>query len=877
MPDGVPERPGEAPLPHLIVPWRASDQSYRGRSGGSPKKVREIANRSGHAARLSSELATAEEAAREQQAEVADDVRPDGFALAVDGWSDEPGYALALASLDAHGAKLLSVQPASGQSAERAVLWLPYAAVQRFFQRIEQYATEETRTGKPKNLPFIANIAELRLAILRDLWQEEDHFPDPDEPRWWELWLARFTREHQPDSVLKAVAAQREWPVVSETLAFPDNVITLVRTSATELGTILNTSAIPSELHKARVASEILGLDQYFQRDLIAELATRIDAAPARSAAVCVLDTGLMSAHPLLRASIDTTDSALDGVDPADRAGHGTQMAGLTLFGDLDHDLKSSERVALRHRLESIKVILGSHDVKTDPVMYGTISATAAARVEVAEPGRRRAFSMAVTADDSHGSDGRPTSWSASLDALAFGTDIRPTDTGIELLTRPDPQAARLFVVSAGNVPWEQHGLADHLTVSDTSSIQSPAQAWNVLTVGACTELTQPPSDPAFRGWTTVAAAGELAPFSRTSMLFRRSWPIKPDVVLEGGNLIVSPSGTPNAHHDVSILTTSNSEFKLLTTANATSAATAQAARLAAIAMETYPNLWPEAVRALLVHSAEWTPAMRSRIGAARTQDERLRLIRRYGWGVPTHQRVLASASNSVTLIVQDEFLPFEHGTSGISMRALRLHRLPWPEEQLRDLFSAKVRLRVTLSYFVEPNPCQPRLAGKVPVRLSWSPLRRQASGGEPGRVPASHPQRGRAGGDPFDTAGQQPRRPLGSRQPDAQLRLAARRHLDRNRRRARRQRIHRRHPGRRLVEGQQPPRPRRAAGSLRAACFAANGSRGSRHLHPDRDADRCSCGDRHLTLISGWMRAFPHPDESMTSLSSHEQAIMTI
>lgn len=38
-------------------------------------------------------------------------------------------------------------------------------------------------------------------------------------------------------------------------------------------------------------------------------------------------------------------------------------------------------------------------------------------------------------------------------------------------------------------------------------------------------------------------------------------------------------------------------------------------------------------------------------------------------------------------------------------MRALRLHRLPWPGEQLRDLFGAKVRLRVTLSYFVEPNP----------------------------------------------------------------------------------------------------------------------------------------------------------------------------
>jgi hypothetical protein len=45
-------------------------------------------------------------------------------------------------------------------------------------------------------------------------------------------------------------------------------------------------------------------------------------------------------------------------------------------------------------------------------------------------------------------------------------------------------------------------------------------------------------------------------------------------------------------------------------------------------------------------------------------------------------------------------------------MRTLRLHRLPWPGEQLRDLFGAKVRLRVTLSYFVAPNPSPRSAAG---------------------------------------------------------------------------------------------------------------------------------------------------------------------
>jgi hypothetical protein len=35
----------------------------------------------------------------------------------------------------------------------------------------------------------------------------------------------------------------------------------------------------------------------------------------------------------------------------------------------------------------------------------------------------------------------------------------------------------------------------------------------------------------------------------------------------------------------------------------------------------------------------------------------------------------------------------------------MKLHRLPWPREQLAGLGAAPVELRATLSYFVEPNP----------------------------------------------------------------------------------------------------------------------------------------------------------------------------
>jgi Subtilase family len=722
MTERTPEPPGRAELPHILVPWVATEQSYRGRGMGGKNPLRQIGDRRGHADKLKGELETARDVALGRVAAVAPEIAAGGFALSVEGWSDEPGYKLAVQSLDTSGAKLLSVTPETSQSPDRAVVWLPFDAVSKFFTKIDQFATETTSQGNPRNQALVANIAELRLAMLHDLWQEEEQFPDPNETRWWELWLARLAHAPRsversapgPDIVLRAIAAEHEWPIAQQTLSFPENVVALVRASATELTTILSTNAVPSELHRARVTSEILDLDSSFQKDLVSDLQSRFTPAGADAAAVCVLDTGLMRGHPLLQASTDYSRSALPG-EPGDHvpdhAGHGTAMAGLALFGDLEHQLNGTGPVMLRHRIEAVKVIRDNHDTTTPPEMYPAVVATAAASVE--DQSRRRAFSMAITVDDVRGTDGRPTAYSASLDALAFGTDIAPGSEGVELLGDPDPQASRLFVVSAGNVDRSEWK-TDHLAVSDVSRVQNPAQAWNVLTVGAYTEKATLPGNQSFQGWSTVAEKGELSPFSRTSMTFGRNWPVKPDIVMEGGNLLVDASGTEFDTHDcVSQLTTRNSPFGLLTTTNATSAATAQVARLAAVAMEQYPALWPESVRGLLVHAAEWTPAMwqhfterGSDFNPRDRKGDRLRLLRRYGWGVPTEERVLASAASSVTLLIQDEFRPFEPGSSGLTMRALRLHRLPWPREQLTGLpLDANVRMRVTLSYFVEPNP----------------------------------------------------------------------------------------------------------------------------------------------------------------------------
>src|SRR5262249_21420471 len=152
------------------------------------------------------------------------------------------------------------------------------------------------------------------------------------------------------------------------------------------------------------------------------------------------------------------------------------------------------------------------------------------------------------------------------------------------------------------------------------------------------------------------APAQDMSPCSRTSVGIR-VWPIKPDIVLEGGNMAFPPNRQEaDCADDLSLLTTFNRpQDRLFTTTGDTSAATALGARMAAQIMAEKSELWPETVRALMVHSAEWTPAMTARLPAAPTKTDYGTLVARYGYGVPDVERALLSLDNDVTMVVESQ------------------------------------------------------------------------------------------------------------------------------------------------------------------------------------------------------------------------------
>ena len=578
-----------------------------------------------------------------------------------------------------------------------------------------RYETKEHKTSKrPRHQDLVESIDQLRLATEYDLWTDDTAFPETTELMWWEVWLFH-------DSTAPPETTQREFEDVASTsglsvnprrVVFPDRVVVLVH------GTFESWQSNPrlllsvAELRRAKaLAGAYVSLGPGAQAEIVAEALDGIAPPPADAPAVCILDTGVDRQHPLLDVALAAEDAqAVNptwGSDDHDQDKHGTGMAGIALFGHLTGSLMSGGPVILTHRLESVKILprVGGND----PQLYGNITQEAVARAETTAPERKRVGCLAVTADSRDG--GVPSSWSGALDQMCAGGS---------LVGEP-----KLICVAAGNLrdeivsPLFEYPVLD----GDASGVEDPGQAWNAMTVGAFTELVSI-QDADFDGYEPIAPAGDISPTSRTSLAWpdekQKGWPLKPDIVMEGGNWAATTGGIRDCPDDLGLLTTIvHPSGRLLTVTRDTSPATAAAARLSALVWAQYPSLWPETIRGLVVHSARWTPAMYERFpGSAKSVIQQR--LRAYGYGVPNLENALYSAENAATLLFEGQLQPYTRDGSDVKTKEMHVHELPWPQQVLEDLGGETVRMKVTLSYFVEPSP----------GRRGWTRRHRYASHG---------------------------------------------------------------------------------------------------------------------------------------------------
>lgn len=591
-----------------------------------------------------------------------------------------------------------------------ATVFVPESKREYYLRKVRDYATEDRviyekdeqgnnrlddagnpieKSRRPRNEALIASIEAARLAQTTSLYTDDpDLFPEVGQAIWWEVWL-----RHEGRIAFEHAAGRLGVEVRDHRVDFPERQVCLAHVTPERLGLIVgNTDAI-AELRLARDTPALfMGMDGAEQTEWSDELAGRIVAPHADAPAVCILDSGTTRLHPLITPALLPGDQQAWTADwnPDDTSpqwqGHGTQLSGIALYGDLADILAGNGPVALTTRLESVKIL--PDNGANDPDLYGYITSSAIGRAEVQQPARPRAFCLAVTSTGDYWR-GRPSSWSATIDDLAYGNG--------------DDQ--RLIAVSAGNI-GAYYPAVEYLNQNDTAGIESPAQAWNALTIGAFTEKCTI-TDPTFHGWTAMAPTGDLAPSSRTSVPWQHDWPIKPDIVLEGGNHGIDPAGGNGDHlDDLALLTTYNRPLlRPFTVTGDTSAATALGARMAAQILADKPDLWPETVRALMVHSAQWTPAMLGHLPDNPNRSHWRLLLRRYGYGAPDLERAVRSLSSDVTMVIESELQPYALNGTQIRSRDMMVHDLPWPKEALNARGETAVEMRVTLSYFVEPNP----------------------------------------------------------------------------------------------------------------------------------------------------------------------------
>lgn len=690
--------------PHILLRDTSTPKAFTAHSsnGGQKPKLPDLPRmQHGHA--LRQQLAELKELAGASAAAQREKELESGIGLQIQ-FVSQPNIELAFQSLAEERLKdgskrieLLSIRHEGEHM--YANVFVPEGRLDHFEKYVTEYLEKKVdRNGKTRDhTPLLNTIESIRAAELRALWTDEpSSLPEnPDDEFWWEVWLPVRGNREGVVADFRKLATLAGCQVGDQRANFPERTVLLMFGSERQFSTSVLMLNCVAELRRAKVTAEFfdeMGVEKQLEHadELLAR--TQYAAEDDDTPRVCLLDSGVSRSHPLLSPLLASRD--LYTVDPTgltdDAANHGTGMAGLIAYGDLTEAVGLAAPLRIEHRLESVRLVAARGSNTGPATLHGRLFSDAVAHPEIAQPNRKRVFCSAVTASD-YRDRGRPSSWSAVVDSLASDAE----GAG---------QFPRLFVLSAGNTD-DMAAWATYPNSLSTSLVHDPGQAWNALTVGACTSKT----DTQDSNYDAVAEDGGLSPYTTTSASWEKGfWPLKPDVVLEGGNVGdngLGPVGMSSLH----LLSTNNKPHeRLFTTFNATSAASALCARMAVEIASAYPALRPETIRGLIVHSAEWSNAMRGMYlpQSAPKKADYVWMIRHCGWGQPNLDKALWSAASSLTLVVEDELHPFkkEKGKSP-ETRDMNLHALPWPREELEALQNARVQMRVTLSYFIEPNP----------------------------------------------------------------------------------------------------------------------------------------------------------------------------
>ncbi|MGH9759690.1 MAG: S8 family serine peptidase [Blastocatellia bacterium] len=311
-----------------------------------------------------------------------------GFGLQVE-FESFPDIELAFESLaqERSGIELFNVR--HDDHSTYATVFVPDGKLDRFERLIQDYLKEKRDSaGRVRDHKALVNaIQQIRAASLRALWTDDPAvFPaQDDEMFWWEVWLPIRGDRAATVGLFRRLTEARGMATARGQLEFPERTVLLVRTSAEEMQRSMMTLNSIAELRRGKETAAFFdSLPAEEQSQWLNELIqrARFPGPDEDVPYVCVLDTGVNRGHPLVAPAL--ADNDLHAVEPAwgaeDASGHGTQMAGLALIGDLGEALDSSHTIAIGHRLESVKLLPADGGNEGDAKHHGYLTTEAVAR-----------------------------------------------------------------------------------------------------------------------------------------------------------------------------------------------------------------------------------------------------------------------------------------------------------------------------------------------------------------------------------------------------------------------------------------------------------------------------------------------------------------
>lgn len=431
-----------------------------------------------------------------------------------------------------------------------------------------------------------------------------------------------------------------------------------------------------------------------------------------RPPVAAVFDGVPVQNHELLAGRLILSDpESLQSISPVNTRNHGTAMASLILHGDLPLKLNALTRQLYFHCLLCGTADSSIESTNKDRLVIGLLYEGLKAIRENSSAETKDIFIVNLSLGDvNRPFSGQVSAWARLLDYISWKYDF-------------------LFIVSAGNISTpikitkhktpaafkalkladKRHSFVEALENNlSTRTIFSPAEAVNVLTVGAS---HSDGAEKVKNGFLIDPFESEKFPslISGLGLGYRRS--IKPDILHSGGramftysngggNLLFHPSSAIKYFgQEVAGVKTVQSTTRIIGTSNA-------AALVTRAAIQIYDNLenlisnnsqfsvtkkqLSCLVKALLVHSADWGDAgdfLESVVqpqGGRQWKSRRTNITRFLGYGSVNFDRILACTEHRVTLL----------GTGAVAPEKAEIFEFPLPP----SISGSKAIRRLTLT-----------------------------------------------------------------------------------------------------------------------------------------------------------------------------------